>query len=41
MMKTISLVPQQKSFIPIIDLWIHLNMVARSLGIELFVVKEK
>jgi hypothetical protein len=41
MMKTIFLVSLHKSSVPIIDLWIHLNMMARSLDIELFIVKEK
>jgi hypothetical protein len=35
------LVPMWKSFVLIINLWIHLNMVAQSLGIELFITKEK
>jgi hypothetical protein len=37
----IFLVPLQKLSLPIINLWIHLNMVAPSLDIELFIVKEK
>jgi hypothetical protein len=35
------LVPMWKSFVLIINLWIHLNMVAQSLGIDLFITKEK
>jgi hypothetical protein len=41
MIKTHFLVPLRKSFVLIIDLWIHLNKVVGSLGMELFVVKDK